>query len=83
MAREVGVVGTVEDQRRIAEADRLYDRYGKPLEADHTGRYVAIWPDGRTIIGPTVLDVMRQALAAFGPGSYVFKVGERAVGRWR
>lgn len=76
-------MSTIDDRQRIAEADRLYERYGEPLEADHAGRYVAISPDGRTIIGPTVLDVMRQALAAFGPGSYVFKVGDRAVGRWR
>lgn len=75
-------MATVEDRRRIAEADRLYERHGKPLEADHAGRYVAIWRDGRTVVGPTLLDIMRQALTSFGPGSYVFKVGERAVGRW-
>src|SRR3712207_5677552 len=26
---------------------------------------------------------MQQFVAAFGPGSYVFMVGERAVGKWR
>jgi hypothetical protein len=76
-------MSTVEGRQRIAEADRLYERYGKPPEADHAGRYVAISRDGRTIVGPTVLAVIHQARVAFGPGSYVFKVGERAVGRWR
>ncbi|HET8626248.1 MAG TPA: hypothetical protein VFL91_02455 [Thermomicrobiales bacterium] len=76
-------MSTIEERQRIAEADRLYEQFGKPLEARHAGRYVAISRDGRTIVGPTLLDVVRQARTAFGPGSYAFKVGERAVGRWR
>ncbi len=30
---------------RIEEDDRLYQRYGKPLEKEHTGEYVAIGPN--------------------------------------
>jgi len=29
------------------------------------------------------LDVLQQATAAFGMGSFVFKIGEQAVGKWR
>jgi hypothetical protein len=71
------------DQARKDQADHLYEQYGKPLEVQHAGRYVAIAPDGRTLVAPTVLEALRGARAAFGPGSFIFKVGERAVGRWR
>ena len=38
--------------------DELYARFGKTLEASHRGEYLAISPDGRTIIGATLLDVL-------------------------
>ncbi|MBI4492414.1 MAG: hypothetical protein HY690_06435 [Chloroflexi bacterium] len=71
------------DRQRKQLADRLYEQYGKPLEAQHWGEYVAISPDGRTLLGPTILEVLEKATAAFGPGTFVFKVGEKAVGKWR
>ena len=73
---------STEQDRRI-EADRLYERYGRPLEAEHWGEFVAISRDGGVVLGPSVLDVMRRAKAELGRGNYVFKVGERAVGGWR
>lgn len=72
----------VETQQATREAERLYEQYGKPLEAQHLGQYVAITHDGRTILGPTVLDVMQRATATFGPGSFIYKVGERSIGKW-
>jgi hypothetical protein len=63
--------------------DELYDRYGRPLEAEHCGEYVAVSPDGRTMLGTTLRDVVRQARATFGPGNFVYKIGDKAVGRWR
>jgi hypothetical protein len=71
------------DHRQTDDGLRLYELYGKPFEAQHWGEYVAITSDGRTVLAPTLLEVMQQSVAAFGPGSYVFKVGERAVGKWR
>ena len=65
------------------QANLLYERYGKPFEAQHRGQYVAISPEGRTLLGDSVRDVLLQAKAAFGPGNFVFKIGERAVGKWR
>lgn len=64
-------------------ADQLYDRYGRVLEAEHPGEHLAICPGGQTVISPVLIDVMQQARAALGPGSFVFKVGERAVWKWR
>ena len=45
------------------------------------GEFVAVSPDGRTILGSTLLEVMQRAVEVMGEDSCVFKVGERAVGR--
>ena len=66
----------------MEEANRLYTLYVKPLEREHTGEYAAVTPDGRIVIGPTLLDTVEEAVSTFGPGNVVFKVGERAVGKW-
>lgn len=73
-------------QNRAAEErlyEQLYERFGKPLEAEHRGRYLAISPAGETILGATLLDVAREAAERLGPGNFLYTVGERTVGRWR
>ncbi len=70
-------------QQLMKQADSLYKQYGRPLEPEHWGEYVAIFPDGRTLVGPDLLIVSDQALDEFGKGSFVFKVGVKAVGKWR
>lgn len=70
-------------QQLMEQAERLYEQYGRPLEQEHWGEYIAIFPDGRFLLGPSRLEVLDQALAQFGPGSFLFKVGEKVVGRWR
>jgi len=65
------------------QADKLYEQYGKPLEVEHKGVYLAVSPDGQTVLGATLMEVSKQAKQVFGPGSFVFKVGEKAVGKWR
>jgi len=73
----------VTEEERKRQADALYERYGKPLEQEHEGQYVAISPEGKILLGSTMLDVLRDARASFGPGNFIFKVRTRAVGRWR
>jgi len=73
----------VVSQRIEQEADSLYEQHVRPLEGDHLGEYVAISPEGKTVLGPTPLDVLQQATAAFGMGNFIFKIGERVVGKWR
>ena len=69
---------------RAAEDDRLYDRYGKPLEPEHTGKFVAISQDGRLIIGTDELRVVQQAVEQFGPGAFALRrIGAAAEIRWR
>ena len=62
-------------------SDELYERYGKPLEAEHWGMYLAISPRGETILGHTLLEVAQEATARFGQGHFLYKLGPRAVGR--
>ena len=67
----------------IGESERLYSLYGQPLEQDHWGEYVAIFHDGRYVVGKSLMDVSDRALDQFGKGSFVFKVGDKAVGTFR
>jgi hypothetical protein len=71
------------DQAELtAQALKLYERYGKPLEREHPGEYFAIFPDGRTVLGTSPREVLDKAVDTIGPGSFVFKLGEQAVWRW-
>jgi hypothetical protein len=69
-------------QTLLERSDALYEQYAKPLEKAHWGRYVAISHDGKILIADTVLDLMQQAKTTLGPGNFIFKIGERAVGKW-
>ena len=72
----------LEQRRLLQEGDDLYDRYVRPLEADHWGEFVAVSREGRVLLGSDVREVGRQARDAFGPGNFVFRVGPRVTGRW-
>jgi hypothetical protein len=67
------------DVQRKQQSDRLYEQYGRPLEGEHWGEFVVITPDGRTLLAPTPIDAVLKGRDAFGPGNFVFKVGDRAV----
>lgn len=69
--------------RRREEDKRLYETYGKALEASHRGEFVAIGPDGEIILGNDDLEVAQQAMAAFGSGNFALtRVGYRTIGKW-
>ena len=63
--------------------DKLYQKYGKPLEQDHWGDYLAIAKDGKTVIGKDLQKVAKKAFETLGPASFLYKVGEIAVYKWR
>jgi hypothetical protein len=75
------IVSPYEDRRKMARA--LYEQFGKPLEAEHTGEYVVISNNGNTIIGKSLTEVVTSAIRKFGKGQFVFKIGSRAVGSFR
>lgn len=81
--REVRGVMATDNQELKKKSDELYERYGKPLEQEHWGKYIAIFPDGRTIIGDTPHEVLDKAVTTFGRGSFVYKIGPRAVWTFR
>jgi hypothetical protein len=65
------------------EMNALYERYGVPLEAEHSGEFVAISKSGDVVLGDDLAQVVHRAKDVLGPGNFVFRVGQRAVGRWR
>lgn len=64
-------------------ADRLYNRYAKPLETEHWGMYIAISSSDETVVGADIADVRYRSLAQLGRGAFVFKIGARVVGKLR
>ena len=65
------------------QSDRLYEEFGRPLEAEHRGEYAAIAPDGRSVVAPTLVQAIVDGRKAFGAGNFVFKIGERVAVTWR
>ena len=70
------------ERRRMRElGDRLYEQYGKALEEEHWGKYLAVHPDGRTILEDDYHVLTGRAYTELGKGTYVFEVGPRTVHR--
>jgi hypothetical protein len=72
----------------VARDNYLYDVYGKPLEAEHTGQYVAISLKGETILGDNERAVFKEAENVFGARNFaVRRIGYSPVkklrGPWR
>ena len=68
---------------RAGRDELLYEEFGKPLEQNHAGEYVAIGTDGRTIIGMVPAEVLRDAIASFGSGNFALRrIGYRTFGQW-
>ena len=69
--------------QRAEEKQPLYERYVKPLEEAHTGEYVAVGPEGQTILGNRAGAVLQKAIEDFGKGNFgLFRVGHRAFAQW-
>lgn len=71
------------DQKIDSLYEKFYNKYGKPLEKDHWGDYLAVSENGETILGKNYLKVALKARSTFGPGSFLYKVGEKAIWKWR
>ncbi len=63
--------------------DALYELHGKPLEREHKGEFLVVSESGETLLAPTLAEATARAETRFGRGNFVYKVGERAVGRLR
>ena len=69
--------------QRAEEKKLLYEQYGKPLEQAHKGDYLAIGPDGQTILGKRSGEVLHKAVEAFGSGNFgLLRVGHQTLAQW-
>ena len=79
--RDMAIQAWMENRRR--EDDRLYERYGEPLEKKHWDSLVAIGPEGDVLLGEDTDGLFMDAMARFGSGNFAFtRVGERVLGEW-
>ncbi|HTE84754.1 MAG TPA: hypothetical protein VK821_08470 [Dehalococcoidia bacterium] len=51
----------VDHRQLLARANQLYELFGKSLEQLHLGQFVAIAPDGRTLVRASAGEVGRRA----------------------
>lgn len=62
---------------------RLYAKYGKPLEANHAGEFVAISWDGEMLLGKRDGETLRRAIDEFGRGNFMMaRVGYDVMHEW-
>lgn len=54
--------------RRAQQDDVLYGRYGRPLEAEHAGEFVAISQGGEVVLGTDELAVAKETASRIEPG---------------
>ena len=66
------------------DAERcLYEKYGKPLEANHAGEFIAIGMDGEIILGKRDGETLRRAIDKFGRGNFAMaRVGSDVIQGW-
>ena len=61
----------------------LYSKYGKPLEKEHRGEFIAINSGGQVILGKSMTEVMLKSVEKFGTRDYALaRVGHEAVWKW-
>ncbi|MBI2916377.1 MAG: hypothetical protein HYY01_00130 [Chloroflexi bacterium] len=70
-------------EERSRKDDLLYNKYGKPFEAEHKGEFVAIGDDGGVILGKDDAKLLEKAIARFGSGNFALRrIGFDTEGRW-
>ena len=70
-------------EKKAAERRRLYEEYGKQLEAEHAGKFVAISLDGEILLGEHEGNLFFEAVSVFGRNKFALtKVGEEIMDVW-
>ncbi|MBI3988865.1 MAG: hypothetical protein HY347_04530 [candidate division NC10 bacterium] len=73
-----------EIRKRVEEDTFLYERFAKPLEREHYGKFVAISREGELIIDSDQIHVLEEAIKRFGRGNFALRrFGFKALGRWK
>ncbi len=65
------------------EMDEFYDRFVRSLEQEHWGRFAAVAASGQIELRDSLVDALESFDALPDAITFVFKVGDRAVGRIR
>jgi len=75
----------IQDQApRLRDSDRLYERYVRPLEREHWGKFATVTLAGDVIVAVTLLEAIQEADDRFGQDPTVtFKIGAKVVGKMR
>lgn len=60
-------------KRRALRDRALYERYGKALEHEHTGRFVLISDGGEVLLGEDELALTLQGIERFGRGNFALR----------
>ena len=70
-------------EQKLKEQRRLYERYGKALEKDHTGEFVAISLEGEIILDRKMGKLLKRAVETFGQNNFAMaRVGHEAMVEW-
>ena len=48
------------ERDKVRAMNEVYERYGKPLERDHWGEYLAVSPSGDTLLGSDLMEVTER-----------------------
>lgn len=74
-----------QDTKKLEQlSENLYQQYGKPLEKGHKGEFLAVSFKGKTILGQDLLEIAERVVENFGPAnSFIFKIGDMSVWKWR
>ena len=70
-------------EQKLKEQRRLYEQYGKALEKDHTGEFVAISLEGEIILDRKMGKLLKRAVETFGQDNFAMaRVGHEAMVEW-
>ena len=68
-------------ERKLEEQQRLYEKYGKSLEKEHKGKFVAISLEGEIILDRRLGEVLAGAVETFGEDNFaLMRVGDEVYG---
>ena len=69
--------------RKVNEQRRLYEQYGKALEKEHAGEFVAISLEGEIILDRKMGSLLKRAVEEFGNDNFAMaRVGHEAMVEW-
>ena len=69
--------------QKLEEQQELYDKYGKALEIEHTGEFVAISRDGEILLGKRMGELLKRAIDTFGRDNFAMaRVGHETMTEW-